>query len=266
VICAIAASIVFVYNSCSWPWTVNIPPPAAFKGDYFDGTNGQKSESPIKPSDSFVVGINTEKSRLLDPTQDSAQPGGSFEVAPKKNPFGENTPMPTLKASLMMLPWRIIPFVFGMFTLVEGMRKSGWIDTVADFLVSCIPGTDGGSSLVGAIFVSCFLMTSVTILLSNFINNQPATILLTRVIISPGFLSLPEAVRSVGMFGVILGSNLGANFTLIGALAGIMFAKILSEKGIILSYTDFAKTGFKVMPLVTLVSCGILAAEHLSKM
>jgi len=265
VICAIAASIVFVYNSCSWPWTVNIPPPAAFKGDYFDGTNGQKSESPIKPSDSFAVGINTEKSRLLDPTQDSAQPGGSFEVAPKKNPFGENTPMPTLKASIQMLPWRIVPFVFGMFTLVEGMRKSGWIDSVAEILVSAIPSASSSGSLILPIFVSCYLMTSVTILLSNLINNQPATILLTRVIISPGFMSLPEAVRSVGMFGVILGSNLGANFTLIGALAGIMFAKILSEKGITLSYTDFAKTGFKVMPLVTVLACGVLATEHLAK-
>jgi len=172
--------------------------------------------------------------------------------------------MPTLKASLMMLPWRIIPFVFGMFTLVEGMRKSGWIDAAADALVNLIPGESSSGSLVASIFVSCFLMTCVTILLSNLINNQPATILLTRVIISPGFLSLPKAVRSVGMFGVILGSNLGANFTLIGALAGIMFAKILSEKGITLSYLDFAKTGFKIMPVVTAASCLILATEHLA--
>jgi len=169
--------------------------------------------------------------------------------------------MPTFKASIEMLPWRIVPFVFGMFTLVEGMNKSGWIDSMAQTLVGLIPANGGAF----AIFVSCYLMTSVTILLSNLINNQPATILLTRVIISPGFLSLPEAVRSVGMFGVILGSNLGANFTLIGALAGIMFAKILSEKGIILGYTEFSKQGFKVMPLVTVLACGVLFLEHLAK-
>jgi len=178
-----------------------------------------------------------------------------------QNPFGDNTPMPTLKKSIEMLPWRIIPFVFGMFTLVEGMRKSGWIDGMADVIVGLIPPQGGPL----AIFVSAYLLTGVTILLSNLINNQPATILLTRVIISPGFLALPEAVRSVGMFGVILGSNLGANFTLIGALAGIMFAKILSEKGIILGYVEFSKQGFKVMPLVTALACGVLFLEHLSK-
>jgi len=251
-LCAGAALVVFIYNSCNWPWSYNIPLPAS----------EQLQDSPVKPNDSCAVGINSsENSRLLE-SGTSESIGGSFGIAQKKNPFGEGTPMPTLKASLAMLPWRIVPFVFGMFTLVEGMRKSGWIDLCAESLVSLIPNAT--NNMAAAIFTSCFLMTSVTILLSNLINNQPATILLTRVIISPGFLNLPEAVRSVGMFGVILGSNLGANFTLIGALAGIMFAKILSEKGIKLSYLDFAKTGFKIMPIVTVISCGILAAEHLA--
>jgi len=261
VICAVAATVVFCYNSCQWPWTVTLPNTL----DLENGSNIQKggeNESPIK--------VDTEKSRLLDnphgsPIQVSnaeGSIGGSIENEKAQNPFGDNTPMPTLKKSISMLPWRIVPFVFGMFTLVEGMRKSGWIDVMADSLVACVP-PEGG---VWAVFVSSYLMTSVTILLSNLINNQPATILLTRVIISPGFLALPEAVRSVGMFGVILGSNLGANFTLIGALAGIMFAKILSEKGITLGYIEFSKQGFKVMPLVTALSAGVLFLEHLAKL
>jgi len=77
-------------------------------------------------------------------------------------------------------------------------------------------------------------------------------------------LSLPLAVRQVGMFAVILGSNLGANFTLIGALAGIMFAKILAGKNLVLSYLDFAKTGFKIMPFVTIMAAGFLWLEHLA--
>jgi len=44
-----------------------------------------------------------------------------------------------------------------------------------------------------------------------------------------------------------------------------MFAKILSEKGIVLGYLEFAKQGFKVMPLVTALSAGILFVEHLAK-
>jgi Na+/H+ antiporter NhaD/arsenite permease-like protein len=264
VICAIAASIVFVYNSCQWPWTVTLPTISVDLENGSVNTGVTKSKNELSP-----MKMDSEKSRLLDNPHDgspvhsrsASSIGGSIDNEKVQNPFGDNTPMPTLKKSLEMLPWRILPFVFGMFTLVEGMRKSGWIDSMAESLVSCIPA-EGGPL---AIFVSSYLMTCVTILLSNLINNQPATILLTRVIISPGFLALPEAVRSVGMFGVILGSNLGANFTLIGALAGIMFAKILSEKGIILGYVEFAKQGFKVMPLVTALSAGVLFLEHLSK-
>jgi len=269
VICAVAAGVVFIWNSCQWPWTVTLPSVSVdLESGSVNPVSGPKSKSsdfsPMK-SDSFRT--DSEKTKLLDNqespvhSRNGSSIRDSFETEKTQNPFGDNTPMPTLKKSIAMLPWRIIPFVFGMFTLVEGMRKSGWIDSMAETLVSCIP-PDGG---VLAIFVSSYLMTSVTILLSNLINNQPATILLTRVIISPGFLALPEAVRSVGMFGVILGSNLGANFTLIGALAGIMFAKILSEKGIILGYVEFAKQGFKVMPLVTILAAGVLFLEHLSK-
>jgi len=262
VICAVAAGVVFIYNSCHWPWTVTLPSVTAdLESGSVNAVGGPKSKNEFSPmkSDAF----HSEKSKLLDNSQDSLvhSASGSIESEKAQNPFGDNTPMPTLKKSIQMLPWRIMPFVFGMFTLVEGLRKSGWIDTMADALISCIPQAGGPL----AVLVSAYLMTSVTILLSNLINNQPATILLTRVIISPGFLALPEAVRSVGMFGVILGSNLGANFTLIGALAGIMFAKILSEKGITLGYVEFAKQGFKVMPLVTVLAAGVLFLEHLSK-
>jgi len=259
VICAIAAGVVFVYNSCNWPWNITVPTQVDLEGGSPETGVIKSSKAPQSP-----MKVDNEQTRLLDNNNSiQSNSNGSVEEDPTKvsNPFGDNSPMPTLKKSIEMLPWRIVPFVFGMFTLVEGMRLSGWIDNMADKLVACIP-PEGGAF---AVFVSAYLMTSVTILLSNLINNQPATILLTRVIISPGFLALPEAVRSVGMFGVILGSNLGANFTLIGALAGIMFAKILSEKGITLGYLEFAKQGFKVMPIVTALSAGILFVEHLAK-
>jgi len=256
VICAVAASIVFVYNSCQWPWTITLPTNVDLESGAVEN-GAAKSKNPSSP-----MKTETEKTRLLDGTSIQNSSGSIEEDQEKvQNPFGENSPMPTLKKSITMLPWRIVPFVFGMFTLVEGMRKSGWIDAMAEQLVACIPQQGGAL----AVFVSAYLMTSVTILLSNLINNQPATILLTRVIISPGFLALPDAVRSVGMFGVILGSNLGANFTLIGALAGIMFAKILSEKGITLGYVEFSKQGFKVMPIVTALAAGVLFVEHLAK-
>lgn len=43
----------------------------------------------------------------------------------------------------------------------------------------------------------------------------------------------------------MIGSNVGANFTIIGALAGIMWASLLRERGLEVGYLRFAK---EVMP------------------
>jgi Na+/H+ antiporter NhaD/arsenite permease-like protein len=75
------------------------------------------------------------------------------------------------------------------------------------------------------------------------------------------------------MFGLIMGSNFGANFTVVGALAGIMWVQILKDKGnqsqryfltptdIPISYLQFAKYGFILMPLTVALASGILAIQ-----
>jgi arsenical pump membrane protein len=60
--------------------------------------------------------------------------------------------------------------------------------------------------------------TGLSILACNLINNQPMTIAFTRVLLHDAFSSaVGPATQRAATFAVILGSNLGANFTLIGA-------------------------------------------------
>jgi Na+/H+ antiporter NhaD/arsenite permease-like protein len=288
VVCAISAGSCFLYNAFSWPWNVEsssyapnalsrLPiSPTKIKNSYqsldsSEPSTPAKGSSPAKNGSDWVVMVDSDKEKLLKGSgeggeivrSDSVLPGvegSSLNIndIPKSNVFGDLSP-PSIKKSLMSLPYRIVPFVFGMFVLVEGLYESGWIDAMADILIASIPTGSGPLS----VFASAFLLTGVTILLCNLINNQPATILLTRVIIAEKFMNLAPNVRSVGMFAVILGSNLGANFTLIGALAGIMWAKILADKNLRMTYLDFAKVGFVIMPLVTVASAGVLFIEHL---
>jgi len=292
VICAVAAGTVFIYNVFSWPWTAEGTPfvpnassklpisPTKIKNSYqslesseppalVNGSGAVPAKNGSNASD-WLVSVDGTKEKLLKGGEggelvksDSVMPGlegSSLNVNgdQPKGIFGDNAP-PSIKKSLLALPYRIVPFVFGMFVLVEGLYVSGWIDAIAETIIAAIPAGSGPYS----VFVSCFLLTAVTLLLCNLINNQPATILLTRVIIAEKFMNLPSNVRSVGMFAVILGSNLGANFTLIGALAGIMWAKILADKNLRMTYLDFAKVGFKIMPFVTIASAGVLFAEHI---
>jgi len=65
------------------------------------------------------------------------------------------------------------------------------------------------------------------------------------------------------MFALIMGSNLGANITLIGALAGIMWRSILKFNNVNISYFEFAKIGLCITPTVIAVACAILSIEML---
>jgi len=107
-----------------------------------------------------------------------------------------------------------------------------------------------------------FLMGTISVVFCNILNNQPMTILFTTILQEDAFAVGVNAERGA-MFALILGSNLGANFTLVGALAGIMWASILERKNQKVSPIQFIKIGFTIMPLVLLVACGVLCVELL---
>ncbi len=153
------------------------------------------------------------------------------------------------------MPWKIIPFLVGLFLMVEGLLVTGFIDMAASFMAWLSPNIMSASLSMG--FISS--------LAANVVNNQPMTILFTKILESPNF-ALAGAARSASIYALIIGSNLGANLTLIGALAGIMWAKIIQDKGDgqeEITYRKFAKYGFMIMPLVILVTCGLLAIEFM---
>ena len=58
------------------------------------------------------------------------------------------------------------------------------------------------------------------------------------------------------IYAVIMGSNIGALLTPIGALAGIMWLRILKETHIKYSFFDFMKNGF-ILTIVSLLAASI---------
>jgi len=170
---------------------------------------------------------------------------------------------PTVKASILNCPWAVMPFVFGMFTLVNAMNDAGWISALADAILAVIPGDEGNSP--HAIAIATFLMTTISFVLCTLIDNQPASILLTQVLLAPAFASLPVYVRTAGMLGVLEGANVGGCWSLMGALAGIMWSTLLRNKGITIGYIQFMRVGLKVMPLTTFVVALIIFLESWGK-
>lgn len=216
--------------------------------------NGPSILSEIVEDDCQPLSVDSPSSQPMDsqitlPLPDTIHPDtlGETLLVNKDNTFhwiNGNT-----MATLKRLPWKIIPFVVGMFILVASLDTSGLIDIFASALSSLINWMDSH-------LLTIFFFTFVSSLACNILNNQPMTILFTSILLNSHFAVNP-LVEKASYYSVIMGSNYGANITPIGALAGIMWNQILRDKDIKISYRQFAKYGFIVMPAV--IAVGSLA-------
>ena len=125
--------------------------------------------------------------------------------------------------TLLRAPYEIIPFVIGMFTLVLALEKHGITENIAKFF-----GNNGVSYIYG--ISSAFS--------ANLINNIPMSVLYSSIC---NFAT--ENIRLKAIYSSIIGSNIGAFISPLGALAGIMWLSILKKYDIKFGYLDFLKYG-----------------------
>jgi arsenical pump membrane protein len=148
-------------------------------------------------------------------------------------------PPKEITRTLIRAPWQLVPFVLSMFTLILGLQSSGVTDLISKFL--------GGENAV-------FKYGTLSFLSSNIINNIPMSVFFCPIITPLNGLALKQAV-----YATIIGSNLGAILTPIGALAGIMWTALLKSYNVKYSYLDFIKYGLAVS-IPSLTAClGVLA-------
>lgn len=128
---------------------------------------------------------------------------------------------------LKRAPWQLIPFVLSMFVLIIGLAQNGV--------------TEGLAKVLGEGEATVFKYGYSSFLVANVINNIPMSVLFSSIIES---VSAEFAMPAV--YAAIIGSNVGAFLTPIGALAGIMWSSILKEHGLKFGYTSFLKIGVSV--------------------
>ena len=128
-----------------------------------------------------------------------------------------------LKDSLVRLPYQLIPFILSMFVIVVALSYQGISDHISSFL------NKGPSIWIYGI--SSFIS-------ANIINNIPMSILFSNLV-----SGLTGNAYLEGVYSSIIGSNIGAIFTPIGALAGIMFSSLLNKYDIKFSFLSFVKYG-----------------------
>ncbi|MCR5693708.1 MAG: hypothetical protein K6G89_01910 [Clostridia bacterium] len=128
-----------------------------------------------------------------------------------------------LGACLKRAPWQLIPFVLSMFVIILALEENGVTESIARFF-----GTDQTVWKYGA----------ASFLSSNVINNIPMSVLFSSI---SG--TLEGSARTGALFASIIGSNLGAFLTPIGALAGMMWSSILKKHDVPFSFGKFVKYG-----------------------
>jgi len=154
---------------------------------------------------------------------------GAYEVIIHKNKH-------ILIHTLKRLPYALIPFLFSMFTIVSALNTSGFTSLIANTLKT--------NNDVLSIGLSSFITCSLT-------NNIPMSVLYADIL-SIGNYSVNA------IYAAIIGSNVGAIFTPIGALAGIMFINIVNKAEVKFKYIDFIKYGMPLSIILIVLSLGLL--------
>ena len=125
--------------------------------------------------------------------------------------------------SVCRLPYQLVPFVISMFVIVVALNYQGISYEIAKLLNS--------TNTVWGYGLSSFLA-------ANVINNIPMSILFSSF---PASLQGTDYLRAI--YATIIGSNIGAFLTPLGALAGIMFSNLTYKYGIKYGFRRFTKYG-----------------------
>ena len=143
-----------------------------------------------------------------------------------------------LVACAKRAPWQLIPFVLSMFVMTIVLGEKGVTTAIGEFL-----GSQHAALKYG---VSSFLV-------ANIVNNIPMSMLFCSILQSCDPQSLSDA-----LYATVVGSNIGAFLTPIGALAGIMWSSILNEHGLKFGYVQFLKIGATVAIPTLLVAVSLI--------
>ncbi|TNY24321.1 hypothetical protein DMC30DRAFT_358620 [Rhodotorula diobovata] len=167
---------------------------------------------------------------------------------------------PTTTSTVSRLPLSLLPFAGGIFVLARALTATGWTDVFATWLVRVCVSPAATVFFVGyvtALFLCPLCGTNIG-----------GTILAVEILRSPTFSSSPLVLADPrilrgAIYSLALASNVGAlSWTVSSSLAGLLWVRILAQKGIRVTQREFA-TWFGGGMLVVLegVACAVVLLE-----
>jgi len=132
------------------------------------------------------------------------------------------------------IDWITIFFFIGLFMIVEGLVHTGFIDLLAQGVMSITNGEPKTTSMV---------ILWLSGILSGWIDNIPFVAAMIPMIKSIGLQMQNVAQVQPLWWALSLGTCLGGNGTLVGASANIVAVGIANRNGYKISFMDYTKIG-----------------------
>jgi arsenical pump membrane protein len=142
---------------------------------------------------------------------------------------------------LREVSWSIIPLVGGLFILVEAIARTGAIDDLAAYVSHAAAQSRSEAAAIAGVAVA---------LVSNLFNNLPVGLLAAATIATA---KPPQVVTDAMLIGV----DLGPNFSVSGSLATILWLLAIRREGEDVGYWTFLKVGLVVTPPA--LACALVA-------
>ncbi len=128
--------------------------------------------------------------------------------------------------------WSVLPLVAGLFVLVEALNGAGALADLSRVLQACASMPRFAGELAASFGIAA---------LSNVINNLPSGLLAGSALAGS---QIAPPIRNA----VLIGVDLGPNFSVTGSLATLLWLIALRREGVKISAWRFLKVGAIVMP------------------
>lgn len=150
-----------------------------------------------------------------------------------KNESGDLQSKGIIGNSLKRAPWQMIPLVVGMFIMVTSLVETSATKYICGLIGDGLPITKYGI---------------LSTLVSNLTNNIPMSVLFSSI--TAEIVNTDVLYRAV--YATVIGSNVGAFLSPLGALAGLMFISIAKKYYNDFGFVKFVKYG-SVIAVISLV-------------
>lgn len=147
---------------------------------------------------------------------------------------------------LKKTPWYILVFAFSMYVIIYGLNNIGLTDWLIGFMRPMVSG-----SLLHASVMMGALLT----VLSNIFNNHPALMVGTLTLMN---MDLSPLALKVSYLANVIGSDMGSLLLPMGTLATLMWMHIVRKGKVMITWWEYVKITFVVIPPATLFTLVVL--------